>query len=220
MYREQFIARPEPGSAIRAGWDAMKIYFVEFLLVTLVVIAISSISSLFSQGADFGSSGISFLISIFLTGPITFGVAFYFLKAMRGEDFEIGDIFSAFRENYLQVVLANFLMSVIIILGIILLIVPGIILAVRLSFVPYLMMDEKLDAMEAIRGSWDMTKDYAWNIFFYGVASFFIAIGGLILLVIGIIPAAILIQAGFASFYLGVREEFEVVGETGMTEEE
>jgi hypothetical protein len=220
MYRDQFIARPEPGSAIRAGWDALKTYFLEFLLATLVIIAVSAISSLFTRGSGFGSAGISFLINIFVTGPVSFGVSYYFLKAMRGDAFELGDIFTAFRENYLQVVLANFLMMMIIGLGFVLLIIPGIILLVRLAFVPYLVMDEKLDAVEAIRASWDLTRDHGMNIFLLVLVSVFIMIGGLILLVIGVIPAAILVQAAFAAFYLGVRDEYDVVDETAAPDPE
>jgi hypothetical protein len=220
MERNQFISRPEPSAAIRTGWQALKQYFLEFLLVTLVMLAISSLSSLFTQGSGFGSSGISFLINIFVAGPISFGVSYYYMKVMRGDDFELGVIFTGFRENYLQVVLANFLYMAIILIGFMLLIIPGIILAIRLSFVPYLVMDEKLDAIEAIRSSWDMTKDYAMDLFLFGILAVLIALGGLILLVIGIIPAVMLIQAAFTAFYLGVREEFEVVEEDGFEDEQ
>lgn len=219
MERNQFISRPEPSAAIRTGWEAMKQYFLEFLLVTLVMLAIGSISSLFTQGSGFGSSGISFLISIFVSGPLSFGVSYYYLKAMRGDDFEFGVIFTGFKENYLQVVLANFLYMAIIMIGFLLLIIPGIILAIRLSFVPYLVMDEKLDPVEAIKTSWGMTKDYSMDIFLFGILAVLIALGGLLLLIIGIIPAVMLIQAAFTAFYLGVREEFEVVEEEGFEEE-
>jgi hypothetical protein len=219
MEREQFISRPNASDAFGAGWDALKTYFLEFLLVTLVVMVISSLGSLFSQGDSFGSAGFSFLIGIFVTGPLSFGSSYYFLKAMRGDDFELSDIFTPFRENYLQVVLASIAYSAIIVIGIIFLIVPGIIFAIRLSFVPYLVMDEKLDPIEAIKTSWEMTRGFGGNIFLFGFFAFLVGILGLILLIIGIIPAAMLIQASFAAFYLGVREEFEVVGEEQFPED-
>lgn len=215
MEREQFIARPEASDAFRVGWEALKKYFLEFLLVTLIVGVVSMIGSLLTRGGGFGSSGISFLIAILITGPMSFGASFYYLKAMRGDEFEFGDVFTGFRENYLQVVLASFLYSVLIGIGFLLLIIPGIIIGIRLSFVPYLVMDEKLDAVEAIKTSWEMTKDFSTNIFIFGLMSIGVAIVGLLCLVIGMIPAVMLIQASFAAFYLGVRDEFEEVEEEG-----
>ena len=209
MEREQFIARPDASDAFRTGWEALKKYFLEFLLVTLIVGALASLGSLFSRGGGFGSAGISMLLGLLVSGPLSFGAAFFYLKAMRGDDFEIRDIFSPFRENYLQVVLAYFLYASIVMIGFFLLIIPGIIMAIRLSFVPYLVMDEKLEPIEAIKASWEMTKDFSGKIFLFGIMAIGVALLGLVCLIIGIIPAAMLIQASFASLYLGIRGEFE-----------
>jgi len=209
MDREQFIANPEASSAFRVGWEGLKKYFLEFLLITLITGAIGSLGSLFARGDGFGGGGFSMLISIFLSGPLSFGASYVYLKAMRGDEFEISDIFSPFRDNYLQVVLASFLYGALIILGFMLLIIPGIIIAIRLSFVPYLVMDEGLEPLDAIKTSWDMTRDFSMNLFVFGLMAFGVSILGLLCLVIGIFPAVMLIQASFAAYYLGVRDEFE-----------
>jgi hypothetical protein len=51
-------------------------------------------------------------------------------------------MFAAFN-NYLNAVLAYLLVTVIIIIGFVLLIIPGIIFACKLAFVPYLIVDQK-----------------------------------------------------------------------------
>jgi uncharacterized membrane protein len=112
-------------------------------------------------------------------------------------------MFMAF-QNIWNVVIANILVSVIIGIGIALLIVPGIIFACRLAFVSYLVMDQKMEAMEAIKKSWAMTKGYSWTIFGMAFMSFFIAIAGLICLGVGILPAIIWIASAFASLYWSV----------------
>jgi membrane-anchored glycerophosphoryl diester phosphodiesterase (GDPDase) len=96
-----------------------------------------------------------------------------------------------------------------IIIGFFLLIIPGFIIAIRLSFVPYLVMDEGLEPIEAIRTSWDMTREFSWDIFGFGIIGFFIGLLGLIFFVIGILPAVMMINASFANYYLSVRDEFE-----------
>ena len=65
--------------------------------------------------------------------------------------------------------IANIVVAVIVGLGIIMLIVPGIIFACRLAFVPYLVVDREMDVMDALRVSWDMTRGPGWQIFFIGL---------------------------------------------------
>ena len=84
------------------------------------------------------------------------------------------------------------------------LIIPGIIFACKLAFVPYLVIDKKLDAVKALQTSWKMTDGHAMNIFVMGLLAIFIAIGGLIAFIIGVIIAAMWIYASFASIYYSV----------------
>jgi len=106
-----------------------------------------------------------------------------------------------------QIILANILMGLIIGAGIIMLIVPGIIFACKLAFVPFLVIDKKLDATEAIRQSWNMTKGFSGTIFLMGLVSFLIALAGIICLIVGIFPAAIWIELAFAGIYWVVSEK-------------
>ena len=128
---------------------------------------------------------------------------------MRDEKFEIKEVFAGFRENYLNVILAGLLSVAIIIAGFFLLIIPGIIFACKLAFVPYLVMDKNLDPVEAVKASWRMTYGHSWTIFAMGLVSFFIILGGLILLILGVIPAAMWISGAFASLYYAVDSKVE-----------
>lgn len=67
-------------------------------------------------------------------------------------------------------VFLNFLIGMIIVgiavtIGFILLIIPGIILGTMLNLVPYLILDEKMNAIEAIQESIKRTKGYKMDIF-------------------------------------------------------
>lgn len=114
-------------------------------------------------------------------------------------------------ENYLHIVLANLLVVALVVLGFFALLVPGIIIACRLSFVSYIVMDKKLDPIEAVELSWKLTKGHGWQIFFMGLTSFFIIIFGLILLIVGIFPALMWIGSSFATLYESVIREKEPV---------
>jgi len=152
---------------------------------------------------------IAFLYSTLALPVIKFGSDMIFVQAVRKikPDFEL--LLKGFWENYLSIILANLLVFALIILGLIALIVPGIIIACRLSFVSYIVMDKKLDPIEAIELSWKLTRGHGWTIFLMGFVSIFIIIFGLILFIVGIFPAIIWIAGSFASLYQAVLNEKE-----------
>jgi len=145
----------------------------------------------------------AFAYSIFILGPIQYGVKWVFLKAVRGESFQVKDIFSVF-DNYLNILLANLLVGAIVVAGFFFLIVPGIVFACKLAFVPYLVMDRKLDPVEAVKQSWNMTSGHSWTIFAMALVSIFIFIGGLLLVGVGAIFAGMWVSAAFAAIYYAV----------------
>jgi len=135
--------------------------------------------------------------------PVDYGVSFANLRAARGDKLEIKDMFEAFK-NYVNVVLANILAGAIIVIGLVLLIVPGIVFACKLAFVPYLVVDRKMEAIEAVKESWQMIGGYAWKIFLIGLLAIPISIAGLICFGVGIIFAVMWINLAFASLYHAV----------------
>ena len=130
-----------------------------------------------------------------------------FVHAARGIRPEFATLIKGFTENYLHIVLASLLTIALIMLGMIVLIIPGIIIACRLAFVSYLVMDRKLDPIVAVEESWRLTRGHGWTIFAMAILSFFIFIAGLIMLIVGTIPAVIWIKSSFASLYEAVRIE-------------
>jgi len=201
------IIKPGVGSAYGHGWRQMWKYFLELFLIGLValIIGIPSGMSGWTQGgagaAILAILGIAY--SILIVGPVDYGVSFAHLKAARGDKLEIKDMFAAF-QNYWNAVLASFLVGIIIGIGFILLIIPGIIFACKLAFTPYLVVDRKMDVMEAIRESWRMTGGHSWKVFFIGLLAIFISIAGLILFGVGIILAIMWIRLALASLYYSV----------------
>jgi hypothetical protein len=150
----------------------------------------------------------------FLVAPVfEYGGSMIFLQAVRKikPDFEY--LVKGFMNNYLTIILANLLVVALIIMGFIALIIPGIILCCRFAFVSFIVMDKKVDPIEAVEMSWKLTKGHGWKIFFMGLASFFIIIFGLCLLIVGIFPAIIWVSSSFASLYESVLREKEVPAE-------
>lgn len=210
LNNQQYDFQPDAGISYSIGWKVIWVYFVELLVVSIVYMVLSGPFGIFQWKMDhfewfivpLAMFGIAY--GIFVAGPIGYGVKWVFLKAVRGERIEIRDIFSVFQKNYWNVVIANIVVGVIVGLGIVMLIVPGIIFACRLAFVPYLVVDKEMDVMDALRVSWDMTRGYGWQIFLMGFLAFWIVILGLICLVVGVFISAMWISAAFAAMYHAV----------------
>ena len=83
-------------------------------------------------------------------------------------------------------VLASIASGVIVFVGFILLIIPGIILAVRLQYATYLIVDKNLGPIEALKTSWKLTRGNTWNLFFFGILLGLINILGVVCLVVGL----------------------------------
>jgi len=150
------------------------------------------------------------MLYAFLVAPVfEYGGSMIFVQAVRKikPDFEY--LIKGFMENYLHIILANLLVFALVVLGFFALIVPGIIIGCRLVFVSYIIMDKKLDPIEAVELSWKLTKGHGWQIFFMGFVSIFIVIFGLLMLIVGIFPAIIWITSSFASLYESVLKEKE-----------
>jgi hypothetical protein len=150
------------------------------------------------------------MLYAFLIAPIfEYGGDMIFVQAVRKikPDFEY--LIKGFMENYLHIVLANLLVFALVILGFFALIIPGIIIACRLVFVSYIIMDKKLDPIEAVELSWKLTRGHGWQIFFMGFVSIFIVIFGLLMLIVGIFPAIMWICSSFAALYESVLREKE-----------
>jgi len=209
---------PLVGDCYGHGWKMIWKNFLELFLIGLIMVLFSIPINGFALlgGENFLYNHVTlFVLPVLLYGllvlaPMSWGVYYAFLKAVRGEKVEIKDLFIAF-QNYGNVILAYLLMNFIIGIGIALLIIPGIVFACKLAFVPYLVTDKKMSAMDALKTSWSMTEGYAMNIFLIGILAIFISIGGLIVFFVGIIIAAMWIYAALASIYYAVDSKLNPV---------
>jgi uncharacterized membrane protein len=210
---KEYDFQPEASRSYSIGWKVLGVYFVELIVIGIIYTILSGPTGIFQVNKD-GFEGFRWFMAplvffaiaygIFVAGPIEYGTKWAFLKAVRNERVEIKDMFVVFQRNYWNVVVAKVVVSVIIVLGFVMLVIPGIIFACRLAFVPYLVVDQNMDVMEALRVSWDMTRGYGWQIFLIGLLAIPIVLGGLILFFVGVFVSIIWIGLAFAVMYQSV----------------
>ncbi len=201
---------PTVGGSFSNGWEVMKKYFFYLLLVVILIGLVDgpSYSMKFNNDDFHMTVGMIFLLIFglaysFLLAPVfVYSSKLIYIDAVRDKEIEFNKLLAGF-QNYLNVILANLLKVALVTMGFLFLIIPGIIILCRLSFVSYLVMDEDLDPVQALERSWKLTKGIGWDIFAMGIISFFIWIAGLIVLIVGIFPAIVWTHSAFASMYQG-----------------
>lgn len=204
--QQPYIPDSSIGTSFSYGWKQFWKYFLYLFLVSIIIAVLQVPMGIADSFKDELTPAVV-LIQVFaffyivLVFPIfSYGADLIYLRAIRDEPIDIKEMFVGFK-NYINIVLAHLLATAIIVLGFFFLIIPGIIFACRLVFVPYLVMDRNLDAIKAVEKSWQMTYGHGWKIFGMGIISFFIIVLGLLMLIVGIFPAAMWVSSAFASLY-------------------
>jgi hypothetical protein len=181
------------GRAIGRGWDLLWTNFGLFLLVLLIMVGIQLIMAL--------TPIVGSLAALLLGGPLSAGVWWVCLKRLRGQPADVGDLFEGFRRSFLQLFLANLVVTILVIFGLALCVLPGIYLAVAWSFALPLVLDKNMEFWPAMEVSRRVLTRHWWSMFGFGIVAFFVCLLGLLALVIGIIPAMGIVQIAAACIY-------------------
>jgi len=128
------------------------------VLAILVVGIISAIASIIPFGA------------IATAGPFALGMAIYFIKISRDESVDLNNIFDGFK-NFGNAIGAYILILIVVCLGLILLIVPGIISALALSQTYRIMKDNPtMGITDAMQKSHEMMKGHRGDYFLFNLS--------------------------------------------------
>ena len=153
---------------------------------------------------------VGYLFSIFIGNVIVVGKSRYFIKN-HDVNPELGEIFSGFKGNYLNVVKIMFLMDLKTLLWLFLFIVPGVIKAYEYSMIPYLLAENpNLSADEAFSLSKQMTTGQKMDLFVLDLSFLGWIILGLICCGIGILFVLPYPEATNAEVYLILKESVKI----------
>lgn len=111
---------------------------------------------------------LAYIIVNLFTFWVGLGQALYFLKIARGEPAELSDLFTGGR-YFLPVLGAAILTTLIVMCGLVLLIIPGIILALMFSQYYYLILDRDVGVMDSLSISKDLTDGNKLTLFLVGL---------------------------------------------------
>ena len=165
------------GSAISRGWalvrDHMGMLVGGSLLAWVVMIALGCVPI------------VGWIISMVVVG----GLYLFFIRSIRGENVEIGDVFAGFSLAFANLALAGLMTWLLTTIGLLLCILPGIYLAVGYVFVPPLVIDKKMEFWPAMEVSRQVVQRHWWSMFGLLIVLALLVIAGFIACIVGAIIA-------------------------------
>ena len=182
---------------LSCSWDALSSKWLLAIGIVLLHTVVNTV---------IGSVGFG-LGTLALGGALSFGMSRTMVLLYRGHTPKVETYFDGFK-HYLPTLVAFLLVSVIVIVGCVLLIIPGIIAAIGLSQTFYVLQDQpELGAEGAIRESWRLTwtNGHMWKVFFMNILVFFVGLGGLLALGVGLLVALPLISVMGGGLYEELR---------------
>lgn len=182
-------------------WKIFGILFLVALLGSIVTATIKYIYGMIFAGFNISltetviTSGITTkintlagnifsIIETIVTLMISFVSTHYMLNFVRGNKIDISESINFLFNNILNIFIVSLLHTLILELGYLLLVIPGIIASIGLIFVPEILVDNpNLKNIEVLKKSWNMMMNHKMNYFV-----FMLSFLGWLLLCVFLIP--------------------------------
>ncbi|HBZ70458.1 MAG TPA: hypothetical protein DEP35_12310 [Deltaproteobacteria bacterium] len=197
----QPVPEPTPCASFRKAWAALGRRPLGLLTTQLVLLCVWGLSALLLTGPGGVIGAAAF--AAFVAAPLQDGFAYVCLRAVRGAPAP-AHLGLRVLDNYRESVAAGVLVFLLTLLGLALFLLPGILFYCRTRFVPYLIVEEGLDAADAIQESFRLTRGHGLAILGMSASGAVACAAGLLCLGGGVIPALTLWELARASLYHAV----------------
>lgn len=174
--------------ALGFGWRTTKQYFLFLVGLLVIVFAISFLFSwLFRVTADMNSAlgFVAWIADMVVSILIGMGIIYILLEFCDHKVPAYKDLIQPY-PLFFKYLVASIFYGLVVCVGFILFIIPGIFLAVKYSMYRYLVIDKGLGPVEALTKSGEITYGAKWKLLGYGIIVGLINIGGALLFGVGL----------------------------------
>jgi len=179
-------------------WSTAFLVGFTLMIPQTILEILKAIGSIEAGGMEDISLG---LISSLVAAPLALGFSIYALNLFRNGSADYNNIFDGFK-SLGKILGVYFIMIILVILGMILLIVPGIILGLGFSMAYFVMIDKpELGVVDTLKESWRIMKGNKTKLLGLNLRFIPWAILGILCLVVGVVFVLPWMQLSYASFY-------------------
>ena len=174
--------------AISFGWNTMRKNLKFFVILAIICFLVIFVLGRIADFLKDDYSILSFIVSIIswiLNMIVSLGlikIALSFLDNGKGK---LSDLFSQF-PLFFKYLFGYILYGLIVLVGFILLIIPGIIWAIKYQYFVYFIVDKNVGPIEALKRSSAITRGAKWDLFLFGLLLGLINLLGALCLIIGL----------------------------------
>lgn len=189
--------------AVQFGWDTTKSNIGFFIGLLIVAGLIQYVPDIIAAIIEADAPTLSIIIriaSFVLSVIIAMGLIKICLRFCDGEKGEVSDLFSCY-PLFFDYLIGSILYGLIVVVGLILLIIPGIIWAIKFQFFDYLIVDEGLGPVDALEKSSEITRGVKWELFLLDILLVIINLLGFLCLVVGLFVSIPVTMVAMAFVY-------------------
>lgn len=186
------------GEALTVGWTKTKQNFLLWVMILVTVAVVNMAAGWLDDQVD--NTLLSTLLALggyIIQLGLELGIIGVALKLLADQATKYSDLFALYPLAP-QFLLASIIGGIMIGVGIVFFIIPGVYIAIRLSQTPFLIADWKLSGIDALKKSWEITRGNTLQLFFLVVVVCVLNIVGALLLLLGLfvtIPVTMLAMA-------------------------
>lgn len=192
--------------ALRQGWNQFKKHGWFMVGAFLATVLISLIVSNLVGGHSMFGEVLNNIVSIGASLFIGMGWIVVSLKLAKGQEVSWKDFYNHYK-MFGKFLGATVLYWLIVAGGLILLIVPGIIWALKYRMFSYLVIEKNMDIMDALKESARLTKGARWSLLGFVIVGGLINIAGFLAFGIGAAITAPIVMVATAAVYLKLAEQ-------------
>ena len=177
------------GNYFSNGWDLFKQYavpFVGYFVLTMLIAGALSVLP-YPLGIDFSEErrGGGIVANI-LSPVLSAGMFIVAFKLEKGQSVTFSDFFRGFN-NFLQIFLVNLVAGLLTAIGILLLIIPGVYLAVSYFFAMPMVIEKRFDFWTALETSRKLVTKQWFSIFGFSLLVGLLNVAGALLCGVGLL---------------------------------
>lgn len=193
------------GEVVKYGWKTMKshlFFFIVLLIVGALLTYLPAVGAIWAQNANQPTWvwGLLFLLQLVLGCMVGLGFMRVSLSFVDKEKPHIGQLFTVFPKIF-SYFIASVIYFIILLVGLCLLVFPGVIWGLRYMLYPYFILDKGAGPIEALKLSAESTMGAKWDLFAFFMVAYVIVLIGTLCLAVGLFAALPVVMVGSAYIY-------------------
>lgn len=173
-----------PGRWIGAGWEMVKADMGTYVLLTLVLVALSS------------------MVPFIIQGPLVVGFHIFCMKKMLNRPAEFADLFKGFN-YFIPSLVASLLIALFTSVGFALCIIPGLVVGAMYKFTYLFIVDKRMDFWPAMQASHAVVKNDYFGFTMFLLLIILVDLLGVLCCIVGVLVA---IPVGMAAITVAYKE--------------